>query len=145
MSDLYDRPVRFEEVDAAGIVFFGRFVFWCHEAMEHLFDRLPGGYVDLITRRRIGFPAVHFQADWKHPFRFGDVARFSTTVARVGSSSVTFHYDVARIRPGAPEVPHAASFDHVCVATALERMEKVALPADCRALLEEHLAPLAGA
>ena len=112
--------------------------------MEHFFRHVPGGYVDLITRRRIGFPAVHFRADWRHPFRFGDVARFTIAVARIGSTSVTFRYDVTRLRPGEPDVPHAASFDHVCVATALERMEKVALPDDCRALFAEHvLAPSA--
>lgn len=106
--------------------------------MEHFFGRLPGGYVDLITKRRIGFPAVHFRADWKHPFRFGDVARFTTTVAKIGTTSVTFQYDVTRIRPGEPPLPHSAAFEHVCVATALDRMEKVALPDDCRALFSEH-------
>jgi len=58
---VYLRPVRFEEVDAAQIVFFPRFLSYCHEAMEELFDGVEGGYVALIRDRRIGVPAVHVE------------------------------------------------------------------------------------
>ena len=54
MAVVFEHAVRFEEVDAAGIVFFARFFNWCHEAMERFFDAITGGYVDLITRRRVG-------------------------------------------------------------------------------------------
>ena len=76
----YERAVRFEEVDAAGIAFFARFFNWCHEAMERFFDGVEGGYVGLITRRKVGFPAVHTQADWRAPLRYGDVMRIDTSV-----------------------------------------------------------------
>ena len=47
----YERPIRFEEVDAAGIVFFGRFSSYCHDAMERLFDAVSGGYATFGARR----------------------------------------------------------------------------------------------
>ncbi|NVL83963.1 acyl-CoA thioesterase, partial [Escherichia coli] len=76
----HDRPVHFEDVDAAGIVFFARFFAYCHDAMERFFDGVDGGYVALITERKIGFPAVHASSDFKAPITYGDVARIAGTV-----------------------------------------------------------------
>jgi len=136
-----DRPVRFEDVDAAGFVFFGRFFEYVHEAMERFFDGLPPrpggaspGYVDLITKRRVGFPAVHVSADYKTPLRYGDVARVTLSVAKIGNSSVTFRYAITRPSDGAD----IATIEHVVVATALDTATKLPLPADVRALLEAH-------
>jgi 4-hydroxybenzoyl-CoA thioesterase len=137
MSVVYERPVRFEEVDAAGIAFFARFFNWCHEAMERFFDQLPSGsYVNLIMKRRIGFPAVHLTADWKAPLRYGDVARIETSVLKVGTTSATFRYVLTRISDGVV----AAAIEHTTVATDLDTMTKRELPDDCRRLLEKHLA-----
>ncbi len=141
MANVYDRPVRFEEVDAAGIAFFARFFNWCHEAMERFFDGVPGGYTDLITKRRVGFPAVHVTADWKTPLRYGDVVRITTSVTRIGTTSVTLRYELTRSRDGA----HVATIEHVTVATDLDAMTKRAIPEDCRALLEAHLTGEPGA
>jgi 4-hydroxybenzoyl-CoA thioesterase len=133
----HDRPVRFEDIDAAGILFFARFLNYCHDAMERLFDGLPGGYVDLITRRRIGFPAVHVDAEFHAPLRFGDVAHIETSVTKVGTSSCTFRYVLTRGRDGL----HVATIRHVTVSTDLDAVKKVPLPPDVRALLESHLEP----
>ncbi|MFO0672802.1 MAG: acyl-CoA thioesterase [Polyangiaceae bacterium] len=84
---VYERPVRFEDVDAAGIVFFARFLNYCHEAMEAFFGPLDGGYVRLINERHIGLPAVHLDVDYKAPLRYGDVARIEVTIPHVGRSS----------------------------------------------------------
>jgi 4-hydroxybenzoyl-CoA thioesterase len=134
MSILYERPVRFEEVDAAGIVFFGRFFNYCHEAMERFFDGVADGYVGLITQRKIGFPAVHVDATWKTPLRYGDTARIEVSITNVGTTSCTFRYVVTR---GADSAA-VATIDHVTVATDLATMTKVPLPEDCRALVEAH-------
>ena len=127
---IYERPVRFDEVDAAGIVFFARFFGWCHEAMEQFF----GGYVDLITNRKIGFPSVHLETDYTAPLRYGDLARITMSVVKVGTTSCTFRYDVVRTRDGAP----AATITQVVVSTDLTTMTKVPLPPDVRKLLESR-------
>lgn len=131
---VHERAVRFEEVDAAGIVFFGRFMEYCHEAMERFFDGVEGGYVALITKRRIGFPAVHIDATWKAPLRYGDAMRIEVTVAKVGTTSSTFRYRFLRARDGV----ECAIVEHVTVCSKLDTMEKIALPDDCRALLDAH-------
>ncbi len=129
-----DRPVRFEDVDAAQIVFFANFFSYCHEAMEALFAELPGGYVDLITERHIGFPAVHVEADFKLPLRYGDVARVAVSIAAIGTTSCTFHYDISRAKDGAP----VAIIAHVCVLSDLRTVTKIPIPDDVRAVLDKH-------
>jgi 4-hydroxybenzoyl-CoA thioesterase len=141
------RPVRFQDVDAAGIVFFARFFEYAHEAMERFFDVLPGqpvaaqhdtttrAYVELITKRRIGFPTVHIAADFRGPLRYGDVARIETTVTKIGTTSWTFHYAMTREADGA----EVATIEHVVVATTLDTVKKVPLPPDVRALLEARI------
>lgn len=130
-----ERPIRFEEVDAAGIVFFAHFYAYAHEAMEHLFDALPGGYVDLITKRKIGFPAVHTEADFKAPLRYGDTARIEAGVAKIGETSCTMRYRFVRAKDGVL----AATIDHVTVASDLAAMQKLRLPDDVRAALAAHV------
>jgi len=133
---VYDRPVRFEDVDPAGIVFFPRFLSYCHEAMETFFAALPGGYAALITQRRIGFPAVHLEVDFKSPLRYGDVARIAIDVPHVGNRSATLRYTLTRAADG-----HAiALVTHICAIAALDVLKAIAIPDDIRAVLEAHKA-----
>jgi 4-hydroxybenzoyl-CoA thioesterase len=133
---VYERPVRFEDVDAAQIVFFPRFLSYCHEAMELLFDDVDGGYVHLIRDRRIGVPAVHVECDFKAPLRYGDVARIETSVERLGKTSVSFLYAISRASDGIP----IASILHVCAVCDLVHLAAIPIPDDVRAALERHLA-----
>jgi 4-hydroxybenzoyl-CoA thioesterase len=133
---VHERAVRFEEVDAAGILFFGTFFSYCHDAMERLFDGVPGGYVELIARRRIGFPAVHVAADFRAPLRYGDVALVEAGVTRLGETSIGLRYALRRKGDAAV----AATIEHVTVATDLATVTKMRIPDDVRAVLSAHLA-----
>jgi 4-hydroxybenzoyl-CoA thioesterase len=132
----YERPVRFDEVDAAQILFFARFFNYCHEAMEAFFSQLPGGYVALINRRRIGLPAVHVESDFLSPLRFGDVARIDVSVSRLGTSSCGFRHSMTRQHDGG----RVAVVQHVCAAVDLETMKAIPLPPDMRELLQRFAA-----
>ena len=141
---VFERPVHFQDVDAAGIVFYARLVEYTHDAMAHFFGALEtstpevSGYVDLIMRRRIGFPAVHIEADFRAPLRYGDVVLVETSLTKVGTSSCSFRYVLRRKHDSVV----AGTVTHVAVSTALETVTKVPLPADCRKLLEAHLQPV---
>jgi 4-hydroxybenzoyl-CoA thioesterase len=131
-----ERRVRFEEVDAAGIVFFGAFSGYAHEAMEGFFDQVEGGYAGLINRRRIGFPAVRLEVDFLAPLRYGDTLSIATSVARLGTRSATLAYEMRSARI------ECARIRHTVVITDLERMKSTDMPSDVRAVLEAHLAPV---
>jgi 1,4-dihydroxy-2-naphthoyl-CoA hydrolase len=86
--------VRFNEVDRAGIAFFGRVFEWCHEAYEELFSAAGLAMQEIFDRESWGMPLVHAEADYRRPMRLGDRLAIDVRVERVGSRSVTFAYTV---------------------------------------------------
>jgi len=131
---LFRRPVRFVEVDAAGIVFFTRYHEYCHDALEGLFGELPGGYAALFAQRGLGIPTVHLETDFKSPLRFGDVARFEIAIERIGRTSVTFRHIIRRESDGLV----AATVRHVVVMTQISTLTPIPVPADIRELLDRY-------
>jgi 4-hydroxybenzoyl-CoA thioesterase len=131
---VYERSVRFEEVDAAGIVFFARYLNYCHEAMEAFFAPLDGGYVRLVNERKIGLPAVHVEIDFTAPLRYGDALRIEVTIPHVGRSSTKLRYALIRARDGEP----VAVVEHTCAVSDLTVVKAIPIPDDMRALLLAH-------
>ena len=134
-----DRPIKFEEVDAANIVFFARFVTYAHEAMEHFFGGLEGGYARLIVERKLGLPAVHVEMSFAAPLRYGDALRIETSVKKVGNRSAVLHYRMINARTGVL----SADVSHTVVTTDLRTLASCDMPADVRARLLEHIEPSA--
>jgi 4-hydroxybenzoyl-CoA thioesterase len=136
----YERPVRFAEVDAARIVFFARYLDFCHDALEGLFAALPGGYPHLTMARGIGIPSVRVEADYAAPLRYGDAALIDVSVERLGTRSATFVHALTRAADGV----RCATVRQVVVFCRLDAMAPVDIPDDVRALLALHLALPAG-
>jgi 4-hydroxybenzoyl-CoA thioesterase len=133
---VFRRPVRFAEVDAAGIVFFPRYHEYCHDALEAFFGELPGGYAALFRERDLGVPTVHLETDFKSPLRYGDVARFEMAIERVGRTSLTFHHTIRREADGVI----AATVRQVVVMTRISTLTPIPVPDDVRALLDRYRA-----
>lgn len=134
---VFERPIKFEDVDAAGIVFFARFATYAHEAMEHFFGTLPGGYPRLIMERRIGLPAVHLDCAYHAPARYGDTLRIETSVDRVGNRSAVLRYRM--VHTGTEKL--VAELVHTVVISDLRTITSCDMPEDVRARLLEHLNP----
>jgi YbgC/YbaW family acyl-CoA thioester hydrolase len=131
------RPIKFEEVDAAGIVFFARFLGFAHDAMEHFFAGLEGGYPQLIMSRRVGLPAVKVGMVFHAPVKYGDVLRIETSTAHLGNRSATLRYRMIRERDGVL----AAEVEQTVVTTNLETVVSCPMPDDVRAIFAAHLLP----
>lgn len=121
--------------DPAGIVYFPRFFEMFHAAMETWFDaRLAMPYAEVIGVRKLGFPSVHTEADFRRPTRFGETVDVELRVVRVGTSSIEFAY-VIRGRDGTDDV--RATGKTVCVVMDLDPARasyrrSVPLPPDLR-------------
>ena len=138
-SFVYTTPVRFSDVDHAGIVYYPRFFHYFHLAFEELWrDRMgPRAYVDLIDRDRVGFPAVRAECEFQAPLRFGDSAAIELSVVRLGTKSITFHYRVRREADGAL----VADGRVVCAVVDLARFVAVPAPEAIRAMLSDLVEP----
>src|SRR5262249_39487794 len=61
-------PVRFGQVDYAGIMYYPRFFDNFHTVFEDMFTtRLGVPYMSILRDRRIGFPMVHMETDFRRP------------------------------------------------------------------------------
>jgi len=132
---VYERPVRFDEVDPAGIVFFARYANFAHEAVEAFFKDLEGGYPGLIQKRGIGLPIVHLEADFRSPLRYGDRLRIETRCEKVGTTSATLVHQMHN----ADTYGLAATVRHVVVAVMLDSFRPCPIPDDVRNQLAAHL------
>ncbi|MGZ3452039.1 MAG: acyl-CoA thioesterase [Polyangiales bacterium] len=130
----FRRPVHFEEIDAAGYVYFPRLVALAHEGIERLFQQeVPGGYAAFVVGKRVGLPCVHVSADFSAPLRFGDEITVILSVRKIGTSSVAFDVKVER-----QDGVLCATIDYVCACTDLDGPKARPLPVELRAVLEIH-------
>ena len=135
----FTTPVRFADIDHAGLVYYPRFFHFFHLAFEELWRaRLgPKAYVELIDRDRIGFPAVRAECDFRGPLRFGDDAAIEIAIEKLGGRSIVFTYRVYR----AADHALAAEGKVVCAVTDLARMVAIPIPDRVRALVADLAVP----
>jgi 4-hydroxybenzoyl-CoA thioesterase len=131
----YSQPVRFADIDHAGIVYYPRFFHYFHVAFEELWrSRIgPAAYSDIIDRERVGFPAVRAECDFKAPLKFGDTADIEVSIPRLGSKSITFRYRIFR----ASDRALCAEGQVVCAVVDLAKFVSVAIPAHVSAMLAD--------
>lgn len=117
--------VRFADADAAGLVYYPVIFHYFHVAMEEFFAARCGQtYARLLGEDRIGFPTVKVESEFLEPILYGDEIDVAVSVARVGTSSVTFEYAARR----AADATLCARSTQVQVAMNLDTRRPVAVP-----------------
>lgn len=131
----YSQPVRFADVDHAGIVYYPRFFHYFHVAFEELWRARvgPAAYSDIIDKDRIGFPAVRAECDFKAPLKFGDTADIEVSIPRLGTKSITFRYRIFR----SADRVLCAEGQVVCAVVDLAKFVAVAIPANVATMLHD--------
>ena len=139
MTFTYTMPVRFADVDHAGIVYYPRFFHYFHLAFEELWRQRigPRAYSELLDRDRVGFPAVRAECDFKGPLRFGDTAEIVLSVTRLGGKSITFGYRVFRAGDDARERSLAAAGSVICAVVDLAAFVAITVPERVVTLLQD--------
>jgi YbgC/YbaW family acyl-CoA thioester hydrolase len=131
---LTTQKVRFGHVDPAGIAYFPRIYDYLHEAFEELWERHVGArYYHLLLERKMGFPLVHAEVEFRRPLRFGDEPEVAITCFRLGTTSLGLRY-LYRVRS---ELCLEARMTTVCVHT--KTMKSQPLPPEFRARFAELL------
>jgi 1,4-dihydroxy-2-naphthoyl-CoA hydrolase len=81
--------VQFQDVDAAGIVFFSRVFEYVHRAYVDFLDFAGCPLAAVIEEKRWAAPLRHAEADYLAPARFGDVVRVALVAASVEATEVS--------------------------------------------------------
>ena len=125
-------PVRFGHVDYAGIMYYPRFFDNFHAVFEDMFSKRLGlPYMSILQDRRIGFPMVKIETEFKKPFRFGEPMRLRIECTRVGRSSIDFLYRGFNGQEAEPSVEARATV----VTVNLDSLAPIEIPPDILAVL----------
>ena len=90
----YERRIGMRDVDAAGIMFFARYLSLVHEAYEEMFLQHGIGFKDQIDKYGIILPIVHQDADYRLPLAVGDRTTIALAVTDIKrrTYTVTFRF-----------------------------------------------------
>jgi YbgC/YbaW family acyl-CoA thioester hydrolase len=88
-------PVRFQDVDAGGVLFFGRIFDYCHQAYEELIASSGTDHARYFAGGDFLVPIAHAEADYVKPIRHGERVTVDIDVTRVGRASFRLRYRVA--------------------------------------------------
>ncbi len=128
-------PVRFNEIDAAGIVFFPRFFDYFHMVFEDFFGAATGTpYHEWIRLRRIGWPAVHIETDFRAPLRYGMEVEIVLSFPKLGNSSFVCRYVAKDPEQGTL----LCTCEITVVTTDVDRLVPLPIPQPLREALERH-------
>jgi len=130
--------VRWSDVDFAGIIFYGSYVRLFEIAETEMFRHCGLAYARMFDEYDIFLPrkAVHSEFYW--PARLDDRLRIAAYVGKVGTKSLTLHFDV--LRTNAASLGAAGWMVLVCVDR--KQLKPRPLPAGLiRALAPHTLSP----
>ncbi|MEK7348444.1 MAG: acyl-CoA thioesterase [Candidatus Eisenbacteria bacterium] len=139
MSFSFTTPVRFQDVDAAGVLFFGRVYDYLHLAYEEFW--VSGG-VDrayFFAGAPWVVPIAHSEADYKAPIRHGDTITVTIDVVKVGRASFELRYGVTGAGGPADRRVAARTVHAFATREAEGRLKPTAIPAELRVFLLRHL------
>ena len=81
--------VRFNHVDAAGLIFYPRYYEMLNQVIEEWFEQNLGyDFKQLREQLNAGVPAVQIDAEFPNASRLGDILQFELGVLSVGNSSI---------------------------------------------------------
>lgn len=136
MSVQTSLPVRFQDVDAAGVLFFGRIYDYCHHAYEELWASEGVDRAWIFSGADFLIPIAHSEADYKSPLRHGERVDVRVDVTHIGRAS--FHLAYRVTGPGG-ENDLRATVRTVHAFVARETMRPIPIPGELRVLLLRHL------
>ena len=88
------RRVKFQDVDAAGTIYYSRVFEYFGDVYLDLLLQAGLDVPGMLERRELASPIIHAEADYLSPLRFGDEVRVEIALARVGTTSTSFGYRI---------------------------------------------------
>ena len=127
--------MRWGDVDAASIIFYGAYIRFFEFAETELFRSVGLPYSVMFDELDIWLPRVHLECDFHHAAQLDDLLEVSVYVGSFGNKSLRLDFEVRR--KGAAVIIADAHF--VLTAVRRDTFETVRIPDELR----ERLAPYA--
>ena len=128
-----EERVRWGDVDAAQIIFYGAYIRFFEFAETELFRAVNLPYGVLFEELDVWLPRVHLECDFHHAARLDDLLEVSVYVGRFGNKSMRLDFEVRR--KGDEQLIARAHF--VLASVKRDTFETVPIPEE----LKKRLAP----
>lgn len=125
--------VRWADVDAARIIFYGAYVRFFDIAETELFREAGLPYSTMFDEINVWLPRAHIECDFRSAAKLDDILEVAVYVEKIGNKSLHLKFDVRR--KGDEELLAEAKF--VLVSVDREKFQPVPVPDE----LKKHLAP----
>ena len=131
---IIEERVRWGDVDAARIIFYGAYIHFFEFAETELFREVGLAYGKMFDELKIWLPRVHLECDFRHAARLDDLLEVSVYVGRFGTKSMKLNFEVRRKN----EEELIATAHFVLAAVDQETFETVPIPAEMRERLAAY-------
>ena len=114
MPFTYNRTVRFQDTDAAGVVYFANVLAVCHEAYE---ESLAASGINLkafFSNREAALPVIHATVDFYRPMFAGDRLTIQLTPKQIAGDEFEIVYQVFSGEVAGKSAAKALT-KHVCI------------------------------
>jgi YbgC/YbaW family acyl-CoA thioester hydrolase len=131
-----EERVRWGDVDAARIIFYGAYIHFFEFAETELFREVGLAYGNMFDELKIWLPRVHLECDFRRAARLDDLLEVGVYVGRFGTKSMKLNFEVRR----KSEEELIATAHFVLAAVNQDTFETVPIPAELRERLAPHTA-----
>lgn len=132
-----EERVRWGDVDAARIIFYGAYIRFFEFAETELFRAVGLNYGVMFDELDVWLPRAHIECDFRRAAQLDDLLEVSVYVGRVGTKSLRLNFEVRR--KGDDEMIAEAHF--VLVAVRRDTFNTVAVPEELRRRLAPYTRP----
>lgn len=122
--------VRFQDVDAAGVVFFARFLDYVHQAYEALLEKVGVDLPGVLRSREWAAPLRHVEADYRSPAFFGDLLSVELVAAEIQETEISLGWRLNCNSGARPRAVAVVQSVHTFIAP--ETRQRSAVPAAIR-------------
>ena len=135
-----EERVRWGDVDAASIIFYGSYIRFFEIAETELFRAVGMPYGKVFEELDIWLPRVHLECDFHRAPRLDDLLEVSVYVGNIGRTSLRLDFEVRRkTEDGTIEKDLVATAHFVLVATNRADLKPIPIPEALRQVLTPYV------
>lgn len=135
-----EERVRWGDVDAANIIFYGSYIRFFEIAETELFRAVGMPYGKVFDELDIWLPRVHLECDFHRAAQMDDLLEVNVYVGKIGKTSLRLNFEVRRkTEDGTIEKDLMATAHFVLVSTDRKNLKPLPVPDELRRALAPYL------
>lgn len=135
-----EERVRWGDVDAAGIIFYGSYIRFFEIGETELFRAVGLPYGKVFDELNIWLPRVHLECDFHRAAQMDDLLAVSVYVGNIGRTSLRLNFEVRRkTEDGTIEKDLMATAHFVLVSTDRQNLKPLPVPEALREALNPYV------